>query len=172
MRKSDKVIYSIIGVIVGGIILSGIVAIIICAYSFFGPTPKKRRQELYNYYNDDSVYQMRTGEIEVWSYNNSSTYSVSFLSSETYNPSYRLLYSNSKILKDSGFLELCEIKEQDNYKTIHSYSGPVTVIVCSSGGEHTGYNPTAVGLSVGDTVYLDFETGKANLLHYIQYEMH
>ncbi|MDE6598093.1 MAG: hypothetical protein K2K60_05600 [Clostridia bacterium] len=172
MRKSDKVIYSVIGVIVGGYILSGIAALIICAYSFFGPTPKKRRQELYDYYSNDSVYETRTGEIEIWCRNNSSTYSISFLSTETYNPSYNLLESNSKILKDSGFIELCEIKEQDDYQTIYSYSNPVTVMVCSSGGKHTVYNPTAVGLSVDDTVYLDFETGKANLLNYIQYEMY
>lgn len=171
MRKSDKIIYSVIGVLVGSLILSGIVSIAICAYYFFRPTPQKERQNLYNFYSDDSVYETRTGEIEIESYINYSTYRISFQPSETYGNSYKMLESNSKILKESGFIELCKIKEQTENKTVYTFSSPVTVTVCSSGGKHTVYNPAAVGLRVGDTIYLDFETGKSNLLNFIQYEM-
>ena len=118
-----------------------------------------------DYYNDDSTYEVDYGTIEI-TYK-SYDIQIALYTTDSSKMSFKLLDDNFKILEDSGFIDMCEVNQIDEYNTVYSYSQPVSLITNHRSAIHSYYHPAVVGLSVGDKVYLDFESGRANLLKFV-----
>ena len=85
----------------------------------------------------------------------------------------KIIGDSKQILIDNGFYDLLidpgyEVTWQNTEPLI---DGLITIrIALKIWGD--GWDPIIVSVKVGDTVYLDFETGKANLLDWVQNEMY
>ena len=149
----------------------------------FSPTPQSKRNEMIEYYRN-SEYLTVYGTIESY-YSYSAEVGASMtlkLDEECINSlseeqldsfkkagisvtsaQYSFTPKSKKVLQDNGFFDL--IKTDGNGRLYSEET--VTLIVNHKVWDHED-NPVAVGLSVGDTVYLDFETGKELLIEQIQ----
>ncbi|MDE7453063.1 MAG: hypothetical protein K2N22_01490 [Clostridia bacterium] len=181
MTKKDKITV-IVSVISGFFITLAcfIGGILIASY-----TPKSVRQKIYNYYADDKNYLTLYGDVFfcVQDYNallrvtvNLSEECVQTLNREgkkkyeaNKNYSYYFNAANRDVLTENGFNEVLNEVINDYSVKYYRVDKPVTLIV--SEGFRIKTDPTVVSVTAGDTCYLDFETGKANLLYYVQHVM-
>ena len=164
-RKRDIITIVIFGALAGVTVLGVIIYLFV---SFFGPIPEKKRREMLDYYNDDSTYEVDCGTIEIISRNDMHVKHLTIFDSGKSSLPYWVLESSYKILEDSGFISLCNIKEQTEDQTIYEFTETVTMITNHRDYIHGYYRRVIVGLSVGDTIYLDFESGKANMIEYVK----
>lgn len=81
--------------------------------------------------------------------------------------SYELVPKCKEVLIENGFFDL--LKTDGNGKL---YSEETVTLIVNNKTRHHDDMPYAIGLSVGDTVYLDFETGKELLIDYILHDMY
>ena len=84
----------------------------------------------------------------------------------------KIVSNSQNILIDNGFYDLLI---DPDYSNIYPETKPlieeqITIITCPKIW-WDGWDPPIVAVKVGDTVYLDFETGKANFLDWIQNDL-
>ena len=149
----------------------------------FSPTPQSKRDEMINYYRN-SEYLTVYGTIESYS-SYSADYGASItlkldedcISSLTEkqldsfqkagisvtSAQYSFTTKSKKVLQNNGFFDLIKT---DGDGRLYSEE-TVTLIVNHKVWNHDD-SPVGVGVSVGDTVYLDIETGKELLIDQIQ----
>ncbi|MDE6613004.1 MAG: hypothetical protein K2K28_00410 [Clostridia bacterium] len=119
-----------------------------------------------DYYNDDSTYEIDCGTIEITCYNNGGKHITVYENNEV-GLSFMLLDSNYKILEDNGFISLCNVKKQNENVTVYESTEAVTMITNHRSAIHGYYRAVVVELSVGDITYLDYQSGKMNMIEYI-----
>ena len=133
-------------------------------------------------YSDDKTYSTIVGQAQIWYYDEKAIYITLTLNEvlvDNYNHykigndyHYCFISTQCETINANDFKELMSEPITDKYgTTYYEVTQPVTMVV-SEDIWWDGMSPFAVGLSVGDKEYLPYETGKANLLHYIEYEMH
>ena len=153
----------------------GIACLVYFFTTVFTPTPQSTRDEMSEYYRT-SEYLTVYGTIESYSsYSAKDGASITLkLDEECINAlpeeqqlgssvTYSITPKAKKVLQENGFFDL--LKTDGDGKLYSEET--VTLIVNHKIWEHED-NPDAVGVSVGDTVYLDKETGVELLIDQIQ----
>ena len=183
MTKKEKVKIALY-VIGGVLLLCGILAFIIrVGFWFMFPTTPSVRRKIYNEYLDDSKYETISGTatISVWGDDGyvfiNITPDEEFLQARPdYTPGYVLPYEidsvNGEYLKTTNFNEVLTDFETNEYGyKIYTLPGTVTIVVNNSIW-WDGDKPNLISIEIDGTTYLDYETGKANLLDYVQNVMY
>lgn len=183
-NKSNKKLlaFIIILIIAAYLFTFGFIAIFICMGLGIFPTPKSVRRMMKQTYSDDNTYSTIVGQAQIRYYNEKEMYITLTLDEvlvDNYDHYiigndyyYYYLPTQCETINANGFKELLSEPITDKYgATYYEVTRQVTMIV-SEDIWWDGMSPFAVGLSVDDNEYLPYETGKANLLHYIEYEMH
>ncbi len=143
------------------------------------------RERMYNYYTQDSIYFSVWGEMKVYfddyedgrarwiiNFNESC---IAYLEEEGLikrfmqetAADFLVVNKNQKILEESGFyknLEKAGIGQNEQ-------RSPVIKIMQSPKIWFDGWEPVLVSVEMGDVVYLDYKTGKANLLDWIENDL-
>ncbi len=183
-KYDKKILWAVLGPVCGLIVVSLIITII-CLVIMFGPTSQSKRNEMTEYYRN-SEYLTIYGKIKsYYSYDKEADFyfeldedCINSLTEEqldSFNETwisvtsarYEFVHKCEEVLRENGFFDLMKTDERG-----YLYSEEtVTIIVNHTSWYHEDI-PYAVGLSVGDTVYLDFETGKELLIDYIQHDMY
>ena len=141
----------------------------ITAYFLLGPIKPWERKKLYNYYSEDANYVVIKGKIT----ESEIVKGEIFLSIEMDVEAYGEIYENWMI--DSYFNSpYFRIDEQS--EIVAEGNGFLGVIEENKVFEFTtsfrmwwnGWRFPIVGISSEETVYLDYDTGKANFLEWIQ----
>lgn len=153
----------------------GITCLIFLLVSFFTPTSQAKRDEMTEYYRT-AEYLTVYGKIEnYYSYSAEVGAAITLkldeeciasLTEEEYfgsSVSYSFTPTAKKVLQENGFFTLLRTDGDGNIYSEET----VTLIVNHKLWEH-GDNPVGVGVSVGNTVYLDKETGVELLIDQIQ----
>ena len=179
MTKKIKIIISI----------SVVITFVIIFVFFFGMfwmmchTSKSARKLMYNHYSDDANYVTIYGDAFFKTdYGDGMTVTITlseecvqalnqnqdkrvYTTEKSY--SYVIYEINHKALKENGFYGALDEVIRDNNTTYYRADKPITLTIDESIWWDGG-TPVAVSVTVGDTCYLDFDTGKANLLYYVQ----
>lgn len=186
MTKKKKTIIAVS--VIGGVLLTAAVLafIIRVGFWFLFPTTQGVRNRMSRYY-EQCEYVTLSGKLETYyefdyglrftiTLDDECILSVvkeqnlsSFYGNGLKLPTvtYDFPTNSKKVLQENGFYDLLTTDE-DGHCNLNE---TVTIIVNNSIWWDGGI-PFAVGLSVGDTVYLDFETGKELLIDYIQHDMY
>ncbi len=180
MSKKAKIIISVS-------VISAHVFLFIFIFSMFWMmchTSKSVRKDMYNHYSDDATYLTVYGDAyfstgygdgmsvtitlteECVQTLNQKQDKITFETDKAYR--YSIYEANRKALEDNGFYGVLNEVIKDNNTTYYRVDKPVTLIINDRRDART---PVAVSVTVGDTCYLDFKTGKANLLYYVQHIM-
>lgn len=182
MTKKKKLTLITLSVI-GGIVLLGgtLVFIIFVGFWFLFPTSPRVRQMIYDEYSDDTKYVTIYGTAKLYVLDNNDYVFVDiypddeFLQTHTqykagYAHSYEIDSVNNDYLKNNGFYEsLTEFEIGDSGE--YALNGTVTLVVNESIW-WDGDEPNLISIDINGTTYLDYETGKANLLYYVQNVMY
>ena len=144
-------------------------------------TPKSVRKDMYNYYSDDATYLTIYGDAYFKiDYTDDMTVTITltedcvqalnqtqnkiiFATDKSY--TYAIYETNRKALEDNGFYGVLNEVIKDGSTTYYRVDEPVTLIINDRRDDRAA---VAVSVIVGETCYLDFDTGKANLLYYVQ----
>ena len=183
--KRDKII---IWIFVGPLLAYigiGLKVLIIFFISIFSPTPQFKRNEMTEYYRN-SEYLTLYGKIDdYYSYDDGATFTFkldeecirslteeqlrSFSDNGIYLECaiYEFTPKCKEVLRENGFFDLLKTNGNGDF-----YSEETITFIVNNKAWHHDDTSYAVGLSVGETVYLDFETGKELLIDYIQHDMH
>lgn len=179
MKIKSCIIYLMATVLVSLFCLSG---------CFMLPTMPWQREEMYSYYSDDSNYIEVYGTITANFFDYDGTGWVllfddefvsanqelckNFSSNNPHGAGFQITNKTYEILFENGFYDLVldesEIDESVEYPAIIEE----TVYIVTSIRTWWGMGCPVIQVRVGDTVYLDYETGKANFLSWIQNEMY
>ena len=135
------------------------------------------RERMYNYYTQDSIYFSVWGEMKVYfdDYEDGRASCIAYLEEEGLikrfmqetAADFLVVNKNQKILEESGFyknLEKAGIGQNEQ-------RSPVIKIMQSPKIWFDGWEPVLVSVEMGDVVYLDYKTGKANLLDWIENDL-
>ena len=183
---NKKIFWAVIGAVFG---ILGICILITIIFLTVTPhTPQLNRKKMAEYYSN-CEYLTIYGTIDDCYYSSSAEYgaSITFKLDEDWINSlseeqldsfkkaglsvtsapYSFVPKCKKALQDNGFFDLLKTNERG-----YLYSEETITIIVNNRTWHQDDIPYAVGLSVGDTVYLDFETGKELLIDYIQHDMY
>ena len=184
MTKKKKITIITISVIGGILLFGGIFAFIVfTGLGFLLPTAPKVRQLIYDEYADNTKYVTIYGTAklcvsEEYSYSYVSIYlDEECLKTHTqYRADYAYKYEidsvNNDYLKSTDFYKsLTECEIGDRGEKIYLLNNRVTLIVNESIW-WDGDEPNLISIDINGTTYLDYETGKANLLHYVQNVMY
>lgn len=184
MTKKKKITIIALSVIGGIVLLGGTVAFIIfTGFWFLFPTSPKVRQIIYDEYSDDAKYVTISGTAKLHVLENSDYVFVElypddeFFQTHTnyradYVPSYEVDSVNNEYLMNNGFYEsLTEFELGNRGEKIYSLNGTVMLVVNESIW-WDGDKPNLISIDINGTTYLDYETGKANLLYYVQNVMY
>lgn len=183
MTKKKKATIISLSVIGGVLLTAGVLAFIIfVGFWFLWPTTPRVRQLIYNEYADDSKYITITGTatVSVWGDDGYAYINITpdeeFLQSHTnYTPGvlpYEIDSVNGEYLRTTNFHEILTDFETEKYGyKIYTLPDTVTLTVNNSIW-WDGDKPNLISIEVDGTTYLDYETGKANLLYYVQNVMY
>ena len=174
-KKKVKIALSVIG---GTVLFGGLVAFIIfTGFWFLLPTTQGVRNRMSQYY-EQCEYVTLYGKLENYGSRFTITLDDECILSVVKEKDLSSFYGNGlvlptlnyefapkceEVLRENGFNDLLSTDENGN----NCLNETVTIIVNNSIWWDGGVQ-FAVGLSVVDTVYLDFETGKELLLDQIQ----
>lgn len=165
-------------------------------FLLFPPISKKERAEIYSYFSDDDNYVEICGKlIEIYSQSDGSgwwsiRFDEEFISEnqELFNKEnqelFNNLYFNTKgiacgitkktyaILLENGFYDLLldESEIDETAEEPFLIEENICIITTYDSAVYWLERPV-VEVRVGDTVYLDYETGKANFLDWIQNDL-
>ena len=162
----------------------GFIALIICGSLGFFPTAQSKRQKLADSFSNDGNYSVLLGRANIFYYyenesflnieltlkevQSDNTRNYPYVAGKTYR--YSFIPSNRSVLEDNGISGIYGAADEKNGTTYHAVEQTVTITVIEE--FLNGTYPTAVSLSIGGKEYLSYETGKANMISYIRYEMH
>ena len=174
-------------------IMGIIIAMLASLYSMSGcfllPISDKERAEIYTYYSNDDNYFKLTGFLvdnyldRIGNAGWFIMFDEDFIAENpelcekfsNYNPlgaPGKIVNKSQNILIENGFYDLLIDTEHEN---IYPQTEPLIeeriTIITNQKMWWEGWDAVIVAVSVGDTVYLDFETGKANLLDWIQNDL-
>lgn len=183
-KYDKKILWATLGPVCGLLGICLIILIVFCAL-ILAPTSQSKRNEMTEYYRN-SEYLTIYGKINGYrSYDKEAFFDfeldeecISSLSEEQLNSfnktwisvtcaRYEFVLKCEDVLRENGFFDLLKIDEQG-----YLYSEETVTIIVNHTSWYHEDTPYAVGLSVGKTVYLDFETGKELLIDYIQHDMY
>ena len=182
-KKKKATIFSLS--VIGGVLLTAAVLafIIRVGFWFMFPTTPRVRQLIYDTYSNDDGYVTisGTGTLTVCGsegdlYVKITPYEEFLQAHPNYTPGYALTYEidsvNSEYLKTTNFHEILTDYETNEYGSkIYKLPGTVTLTVNNSIWWDGDYH-NLISIEVDGTTYLDYETGKANILYYVQNVMY
>ena len=186
MNKKSETKRVLLGVLIGvGVYILLIVLTLALGFIIEAlPTSKSKRQELVNYYSEDSNYTVIEGRANIFIYAEEDDYycievtlnkvisdnddNKNYIKGKTY--SYYFLPANQKVLEENGIRELYDEPCEDYKWTYYAVDQEFIITVCED--TSIRFHPHAVALSAGGKEYLSYETGKANMVNYIANEMH
>jgi len=185
MSKKKKIAIITVSVVAGVVLIVGIILFIIfTGFWFLLPTSPEVRQLIYDEYADDTKYVTiyGTAELHVSEQHNYAYFKINLDSEclQTHTQYQRAdntyLYDidsvNNDYLKTTDFYEsLTEFEIDDSGEKIYQLNGTVTLIVNESIW-WDGDKPNLVSFDVNGITYLDYETGKSNLLYYVKNVMY
>lgn len=143
------------------------------------------REKMYNYYTQDSNYFPVWGGLEVCSDDyddgrerwviNFNESCIAYLEDEGLikrfiqetSADFLVVNKNQKILEEAGFYENLEKAGIGQ----NEQGSPIIKIMQSPKIWFDGWGPVLVSVEMEDVVYLDYETGKANFLDWIQNDL-
>ena len=174
--KKKYIVFITIGAILAPALSAGF--IFMCFWCTCHTLPSTRK-EIYNYYSN-AEFVNAYGTIEELNGNYISVELdrewVNTLSESEkraygiYNDNLNLTYifppKSVAILQNNGLWAILSLDENGNISDKTTFTFIIDNSIWWDGGR-----PFAVGLATDDTVYLDFDTGKSNLLDYVQNEM-
>lgn len=166
MKKESRRCLCIILVVFSCIFL----CICVMAYFILGPIKPWERKKLYNYYSVDSNYVTVKGKIVKDKWADETFFSVQ-IDVEAYRdkydewrmgnyvdrPYFEIRGWSIEVLEENGFFDVMEEKEFEVITSFYIW--------------WDGWNFPIVGIRSEETIYLDYETGKENLLNWIQNDL-
>lgn len=174
---------------IAGIFVTLLASIFCLSGCFLLPISDKKRAEIYAYFNDDSNYMLICGTL-IRYYSSSDGGNACWVLKlddefiaenqelcNKYFPRYftggmQLTDKTNEVLRENGFYDLLldesEIDKSVEYPALIKET--IFVVISCDTPEYWIACPV-VEVRVGDTVYLDYETGKANFLDYIQNDL-
>ncbi|MDE7167557.1 MAG: hypothetical protein K2O28_01760 [Clostridia bacterium] len=183
-QYDKRILWAVLGPVCG-VLCIGLITTIVCLVLMFGPTSQSQRNEMTEYYRN-SEYLTIYGKISGYrSFDREAIFNfeldedcINSLTEEQLksfdetwisvaSARYEFPTNCEKVLRDNGFFDLMKTDERG-----YLYSEETVTIIVNHTSWYHEDTPYAVGLSVGDTVYLDFETGKELLIDYIQHDMY
>lgn len=148
------------------------------------PTSSRQRAKMCSYYSNDDNYVEVSGTMRSCHLNQGNHIKLTILFDEESVSQNKDFYKqfislsmttgvivgySEIVLIDNGFYALFVNPDYET-EAKPMPEEQVTIITClKMWGD--GWDPVIVSVKVGDTVYLDFETGKANLLDWVQNDM-
>lgn len=170
-------------------ILIAMLASLYCLPGCFLAVSDRERAKIYSYYSNDNNYVEVYGKLTTYELGRDDRIRwciifdddfVSqhedickrFASHNPYGTAAKIDKASQEILNINRFYDLLIDYDNENtyYKDAPLIEGRVTVVTCSKIW-WDGWDPPIVAVKVEDKVYLDFETGKANYLNWIQNDL-
>lgn len=171
------------------------VVLLISLFSISGcfllPISEKERTEIYSYFSKDDNYVEVYGKLirnntnlragvtwfimfdEEYISGNQGLYNRWFAGKNPQGVGCEIINQNYTILLENRFYDMMldesEIEESAEYPALIEET--IYVVTSYRAWTGAGVSRPAVEVRVGDTVYLDFETGKANFLDWIQNDL-
>ena len=172
MTKKKRVI---IGIVVGALGFAFWAGLVYVCLWFLFPTPRWMRKKIYDQHSNSANDEVFCVTISEFSFADDGEAEFCVEIDEA---SYTVKYGEEQLLKYQGLGNTFRIVpknryilEENDFFDVHTPDLIVTLIV--NPGIHWDSDSHPVfGISVGDVVYLDYETGRANYLDWILNDMY